>query len=147
MISSLFLTALSIGYMDLPTEAKSYDDNVRDISRFYKQETPSLTIGGGYIIDNKSYITFGTTTGTYTPKLSIGNSFNVGYTNQIKLNKSWSLKYNGQVNYNGSIKNSPCVDEYNRTYYCGDLTAWSDFEGNRNEKISLSGGISFSYKW
>jgi hypothetical protein len=30
--------------------------------------------------------------------------------------------------FGGDTNHKPCLDEYDREYYCGDLTAWSDFE-------------------
>ena len=137
--AGIILTSLSIGYADLPDYALSYDGSARDISQFYEQDIPNVYFGGHYKINDTDYITWNVDTGTHTDKLnSIGAG--VGWTHIKPLNDIWSI--NTAISTRHELTtHTPCTDDYNREYYCGSLTAFSDIERNEhvfNNKISIS---------
>ena len=125
------ITALDIYYADLPDTASSYDGTPRDISQFYDQDIPNFYLAGNYTIDRDDSISWSLNTGTHTSKLNTG-SVSAMWDHVTTLNDNLFLS--SSVGANLSIENhSPCVDSYNRSYVCTNLTAWSDFKGKDNE--------------
>ena len=138
------ITALDIYYTDLPDTAYSYDGETRSVSQFYNQKIPNIYIGGHYEIDDTDYITWNVNTGTHTDKLnSVG--IGIGWTHIEPLNDIWSINTSISTQHELTTHTS-CTDDYNREYYCGNLTAFSDIKRNNhvfNNKIS----ISLSARW
>ena len=129
------LTHLDVGYSNnMPTKAKSYDGKERDIERFYKDEQLNISISGYVILDSGTRITLGFDNGFSTSKLNKSNTYRVGVDQIIDLTDNSYLTVSGATERGGNVRPTPCTDQYNREYYCGNLTAWSDFRGPKDEQ-------------
>ena len=140
------ITAFDIYYANLPDTAYSYDGEARSISQFYNQKIPNVYLGGYYPLGDSTNLLWAVNTGTHTDKLSDG-SLMLGIQHGYKINDKWSIM--GQASITTNFNNhSPCTDNYNRKYYCGNLTAWSDIEGQLNEtEYNPEIRISFNRSW
>ncbi len=116
----------------LYTTATSYDGVNRDVSRFYERSTPSLGINTVFSYNGISG-NVSLNTGTRTEKLSISPSLSGSIGKSWELDSGWSLSGNVGWSLSGSSKHTSCTDSYDREYYCGDLTAWSEFD-NKSTK-------------
>ena len=100
-----------------------------DINRFYSSSMPQILVSGFLMLDGSDAITFGIDTGYASPKLKISPSILLG------LSKRWFTSEKRDAHFiveasgwlGQSVSHEPCYDAYNRGYYCGNLSAWSDF--------------------
>ena len=137
-VLGIAITSLHIAYSDLPTTAYSYDGEARDISQFYDQSIPNIYLDGYSQLDNNNWVTWNLDTGTHTDKLdTVGLGLGINHRIEINNSTDLTLSASTQYSYTG---HSSCSDEYNRKYYCGNLTAFSDIESEQhvfNNQISL----------
>ena len=120
----------------MPTTATSYDGTERDISRFYEDKQFNYTIDIAAKRADTTYI-LGYDNGISTAKYSRSGSLRAGINHTFRLSKRSTIDLFGWRQWVGSVNEVPCTDSYNRQYYCGNLTAWSDYQG---------GSIEDSYK-
>ncbi len=118
---------------NLPTTASSYDGVARDISKFYKDKQINIQ-GSGYIqLDTDTIVTLGGDNGIKTDKYKKSPTYNVGFRQFVPVSDNSYITFGASTQLGGKESHSPCRDGINREYYCGNLTAWSDFEANENE--------------
>ncbi len=125
----------------------SYDNSVcADISHFYKFDHRMLwrfTLIGN-MSDNWG-IRATIITGAKAEKLTVQPRLILGLIKATYLSATKILSSEIYGTLGGDSNHQPCVDEYDREYYCGNLTAWSDF---KNKKISSKEyGIKFLYRY
>ena len=146
-IAGIVITSLNMGFTDLPDTALSYDGKARDISRFHQQDIPDIEVGGYHILDDNDRIKAEISTGTYTEKLDIYPTIDFAWEHIADINDEWSVltSIGGELSLGNH--NRPCTDSFNREYYCGNLTAWSDFKGNEHETFEPKIGITLTRHW
>ena len=140
------ITAFNISYADLPDTALSYDGTARDVSNFYSQSVPNFHLAGRYALQDRTALTWSLDTGTHVKKLNT-LGFGLGLSHRIPTsyqNTYWTVSGSSTVSL---MKHKPCTDSYNREYYCGNLTAWSDFEDKSNAKFKNKIGVSWITRW
>ena len=107
-----------------------YDNAVcYDVGQFYRSAVPQVLVSGYYKLDGNTAINWGIDSGFSSQKLSVSPALLLG------ISKRWYLserrdsqlvfEFSGWLGQ--SIKHRPCSDSYGREYYCGNLSAWSDF--------------------
>ena len=109
----------------------AYDGSVcQSVNEFYKPKAPEFIFTGLYKINGDNILTFGTNTGYDSSKLSVSPSFMIGGATRYYLNekKDSHLIFEGSYWFGSSVSHKPCLDSYDRQYFCGNLTAWSDFK-------------------
>ncbi len=126
------LTSLSVGHsLGLPQTATSYDGEIRSVSEFYEPERTTAEVGGDIYLATDTKISLGLDGGYQSRKLDIDPTLKIGVDHIIGLSSSkdhdLSLRVHGSVSIGGKQNHTPCADSYDREYYCGNLTAWSDF--------------------
>ena len=133
--------------IDMGTEiAYSYDGVARDVSKFYKPTNKQFNVGGYYAFNKyNTLITFHYDNGYNSKKYDIDNSLRLGIAHNEQLTSNFSVQLNADYKFGGEDTHSPCLDDSDRQYYCGDLTAWSDAERNENDKEDYNIGISFKF--
>ena len=146
-IASVVITSLNMGFTDLPSTASSYDGVERDVSKFYQQHIPDIEVGGYHILDKNDRIKAKVSTGTYTEKLDIYPTINFEWEHITELNDEWSILTSLGGKLSLGNHNRPCTDSFDRKYYCGNLTAWSDFKGNKHETFEPKIGITLTRHW
>ena len=129
----------------LPKVAESYDGVKRDVSRFYEEKNQPFYVGGFVILDTNTRINLTFNSGVDTDKLDIGKSVKVGIKQYERLDENWSIVYGGGVTLGGDVEHSPCKDSYSRSYYCGNLTSWSDFGGNQSNSMPYEVSVKLKY--
>lgn len=129
----------------LITTAASYDGISRDVSKFYKPEDRTFSMGGDLYTENTK-ISLYYNNGIDTPKYDKEDMLAVQVTRHIPINKQLSVNITGGYTFGGNESHTSCKDSYNREYYCGNLTAWSDFDAPENKQL-WNTGISINYKF
>jgi hypothetical protein len=135
-----------ISVMSVPTNACStFDGSIcYQVSDFYKPTAPQAIISGYYFYNKNDAIILGLNTGYNSSKLIIQPSIALGYSSRIEFDKSKQFVIEGTRWFGGSIQHKPCVDSFEREYYCGNLSAWSDFHYQSNIN---SYSMRVMYQW
>jgi hypothetical protein len=66
--------------------------------------------------------------GVRTKKLSIKPSLFLGFAQAYAFSNRQHVAISVGHWFGGSISESPCIDAYDRQYWCPNLTAWEDYE-------------------
>ena len=125
----------------------SYDSsvcaNVSDFYRFNHQYLQRFTIVGTF---SKYWgLRASLTTGAQAAKLSLDPRLLIGLIGMKPLSGGRTLSAEVFGSIGGDLRHKPCLDEYDREYFCGSLTAWSDYPTKR---ISFQEyGIKVLYKF
>lgn len=118
---------------ELPTTATSYDGVERDISRFYTPDNLQFHVSGNIDLASNTRIKLSYDNGLETDKLERDPTLNVGIQQFIEITENSVLALSAGVELGGDVEHTSCKDSYGREYYCGNLTAWSDFKQPKNE--------------
>ena len=146
-LAGIVVTSLNMGFVDLPDTAYSYDGKERDISKFYEQTIPTTQIGGYTILDDKNWIEGSISTGLYTRKMDVYPTINATWNHLMPINNNWSVTTQIGAKIDLGTTHRPCTDSYDRKYYCGNLTAWSDFKQKDEINVEPKIGITFTRSW
>ena len=116
----------------------SYDSGVcADISRFYQFDRRLLwrfSFAGN--ISDEWGLRATVVTGAKSLKMTIEPLLIFGIIKAKYLSEATSLSAELYGSVGGKTRHLPCIDAYDREYYCGNLTAWTDFQekqASRNE--------------
>ena len=132
----------------LPEVAYSYDGKARSIERFYKKKKQPFHIGGSIVTRDLYKIDLYHNSGLETKKLDIDSTNKIQISKFIDLGKNWSVIPTAGYAFGGKKTHTSCIDKYNREYYCGTLTAWSDFKDKEKKNINaVNAGITFKYRF
>ena len=71
-------------------------------------------------------LSFGVDSGTQADKLSIAPSLFLGAATNLELAKRHQLLISWGQWFGGKVTERPCLDAYDREYWCPNLTAWKD---------------------
>jgi hypothetical protein len=141
--TSPFVTSSAELILSKPRRVCSgYDNTVcQDLSAKYAQTNVPVLFYGFYKISGDAIFTFGLNTGFDSPKLSVTPSISLGGAKRWYLSsaKTSHIIFEGNYWLGGAIMHRPCLDSYDREYYCPTLTAWRDFSYASNPK-------SYSFK-
>ena len=122
-----------------PTVVSSaYDRSIKsDVSGFYNYSgyrykfiLNTLPFQPGQIIS------VGFDSGVNASKLNIRPSFLLGYVDTYKVSERSLFNLSVGSWLGGHISESPCLDSYDRAYWCQNLTAWSDYHPNYPKQTS-----------
>lgn len=134
LIAGACLTGAQLDYLTVSPQdtpemvAYSYDGVARDVSRFYKPEDPSIKLGASFFIDDDIKITAKYDNGYKAQKYEVEDSLAIQYTQVFDITDNTFLTFSGGTTIGGGSEHESCKDSYGREYYCGSLTAWSDFK-------------------
>ena len=139
------LTTLSVGEPAMQIgNAQSYDGVRRNVEHFYDDKNDNLVAGFVITKDSDTVYDVKFDTGHNTPKYDEDPSLVLGIKKRLWLEQtksgrgSKSVTVAGSNMFGGSVKHTPCLDNFNRQYYCANLTAWSDFEQDNQNEFSLN---------
>ena len=129
--TSIVVTSNAEPLMSKPnTVCSGYDNTVcQDVSDKYTPKNIPLLLYGLYKISGDAIFTFGLNTGFDSPKLSVTPSISLGGAKRwyASGNKTSHIILEGNYWMGAVITHRPCLDSYDREYYCPTLMAWSDF--------------------
>jgi hypothetical protein len=111
-----------------PVASSAYDPSVAyDITNFYKSKNTRVRFISNYQIPRTGFfVSYGFDSGTKAEKLEVSKSFFVGASQAFNPHKSHFFFYSVGRWYGEKITQKPCLDTYDREYWCPSLTAWKD---------------------
>jgi len=120
-----------------PSKITSLYDSYRtfDVSQFYNLSYPRVAAIINFEERKNGLIySIGIDSGYRTSKLSTNTSLFLGVAKTFEFNKNnyFIMSFGSWMGFN--VKESPCVDDYSREYWCQNLMAWSDYRPNSYEK-------------
>ncbi len=129
------------------TVCSAYDTSVcADVSQFYKSANRQLLRLGFVTAFSPSWgIRTQFTVGAHASKVSVNPRLILGLIGTTPLSGGGSISGEVSASVGGDVRHRPCVDEYDRLYYCGSLTSWEDFEGKRVRFSEY--GVRLSYQF
>ncbi len=137
-LSSWVATVNDKPLMARPNNACSaYDASVcQNVNEFYKPDSPELIVTGLYKINSDNILSFGLNTGYSSSKLKVSPSFLIGGAKRFYTSDKKDSHFVVEGNYwlGSNVAHRPCLDSYDREYFCGNLTAWSDFYYDQHPK-------------
>lgn len=136
--------------MSAPSSVCSgYDKAIcHSVSKFYQSNHTPMLISGLYFMNPDEIVQFGMNTGFDSSKLTVAPSAMLGFGKRIHLNKKRTAQIvlNGYKWVGGQVTHRACQDSFDREYFCGNLTAWSDFSWDENPQ-SYAGYVSFTMQF
>lgn len=118
----------------LHTQSKvisEYDatSNSHAIQDFYTATNQRQHLISNFVIPNtNTLISIGYDSGSRAPKISTSNSFFLGLSTFKKINSNSAIFLMLGGWRKERISEQPCLDSYDREYWCPNLTAWSDYK-------------------
>ncbi len=111
-----------------PVAASAYDPTVAyDITKFYQSSNTRFRFISNYRVPEiDAFLSYGFDSGTKAEKLQISKSFFLGFAKAISPVKSHYFFYSWGHWYGEKISEKPCLDSYDREYWCPGLIAWKD---------------------
>lgn len=103
--------------------------NVSSFYKFNKQTLQRVTLVGAFV--NQWGVRIALTAGAQAEKLVVDPRLQVGLIHTQTLAEGRSLSGEIYASVGGDMKHRPCLDAYDREYFCGSLTAWSDYPAKR----------------
>ena len=127
-------------YIPLPLAAPSYgtvcsayDSGVcANVNEFYQFNHKTLQrVTAVVTFSNQWGLRLSFTTGAQATKLALDPRLQIGILRTKAMASGRSLSAEAFSTLGGDTRHKPCLDEYDREYFCGSLTAWSDYPGKR----------------
>lgn len=112
-----------------PTKVSSaYDPSATyDLADFYNSRKQRLRIvANQFIPDTNLLISAGYDSGSTASKISISKTWFLGLSGYQEINKQLFLYFASGAWQKQQVTEQPCVDQYDREYWCPKLIAWSD---------------------
>ena len=144
IIGTMCLTGVQLDYLNISEQrtmhdvAYSYDGMERDVSKFYKPEEPSVKAGGSFFIDDNIKLSLQYDNGYESMKYKRDDSLSIQYTQLFDIKENHYVTFSGGTVIGGEDNHTSCKDSYGREYYCGSLTAWSDFKTDHDTPWNAS---------
>ena len=131
MDTSTFISSNAEVFMSKPGKVCStYDTTIcEDVSDKYAPSNVPLLFQGLYKISENTIVTLGFNTGFESQKVSVTPSGSLGgaYRWHLAANHTSHVIIEGSYWFGAVISHRPCLDSYDREYFCPTLSAWSDF--------------------
>jgi hypothetical protein len=107
-----------------------YDEAISyDLSDMYSYQKPRAALILNFAITAPGTVySIGFDSGVRTKKLSIKPSLFLGFAQAYAFSNRQHVAISVGHWFGGSISESPCIDAYDRQYWCPNLTAWEDYE-------------------
>jgi len=135
------ITSLSVGDESIAAAGQSlmkrqsrtcslYDSAICfDTTRFYKLDIPQIVLSGYAKLDGSNALLFGLDTGFRAQKITVSPALLLGLSHRAYLSERRDAQFVFELAgwLGQSVSHTPCYDSYDRAYYCGNLSAWSDY--------------------
>lgn len=112
----------------LSVVASGYDTSIaHDLSDFYTAKNLRQRWVLNYLEPASRWlVSFGYDSGMQADKLSIESSVFLGVAKNVELAKQHHLLVSWGQWFGGKVTERPCIDAYEREYWCPNLTSWKD---------------------
>ena len=106
-----------------------YDQSVaHNVEHFYKPAAPRVKMIMHYSGWHEGEVfTFGFDTGFSAAKIEMEPALFIGYTRAFQVAELTHITLGVGSWFGGRVSESPCLDSYDREYWCPALTAWTDY--------------------
>ena len=124
-----FTQSTGRSFLSVPRTAYSaYDDSIAyPLTPFYTPKNTRYRWIANYMEPFTQWlISFGYDSGMQADKLSVAPSTFIGLAKTIEIDKANSLSVSWGQWFGGKVTERPCLDAYDRQYWCPNLTAWID---------------------
>lgn len=108
--------------------SSAYDKTVSyDLTNFYNSKSHRThLVLNQFLPSTDLMISLGFDSGSSTQKITISKTWFMGLAGYKKLNNHLFFYFSAGSWQKQSVTEFPCLDEYNREYWCPTLSAWSD---------------------
>jgi hypothetical protein len=108
--------------------SSAYDQAIaHNISDFYNAANTRQRWVINYLEpDSRWLFSLGYDSGSQTDKLTIESSLFLGTAKNFELAKQHHLLFSWGQWFGGKVTERPCLDAYDRAYWCPNLTAWTE---------------------
>lgn len=124
--------------MAVPTTVCSgYDASVcHPVGKFYQSSRIPIFASALVFLNRDEIVQLGFNSGFNSAKLTVTPSIMLGAGQRFYVNKSRTsqIVLHGYRWFGGRVTHRPCLDSFDREYFCGNLTAWSDFTWDAHPK-------------
>lgn len=105
----------------------AYDDSTSyNLGRFFRARNNRLSLIANWATIAGTIWSVGIDSGHSSQKIKLQGSLFLGATSSWQTNRNQVITLGFGSWHGGGVRESPCVDEYDRRYYCPTLIAWSD---------------------
>ena len=114
-----------------PRVTSEYDDtsNAYAMTHFYTAAKQRQHLISNFVIPNtKALISIGYDSGSRAEKIAISKTFFIGLSAYKRLDSNTAIFFMAGGWQKERITEQPCIDDYDREYWCPNLTAWSDYK-------------------
>jgi len=129
--SNLTATVNANTLLMLPNNVCSAYDNVicHRISNFYTPTNTPFIATGIWRLSKNTIVHLGLNTGFQSAKLTVSPALFLGFGQRFFLDSKRlsHIVIEGSTWAGSKVGHKPCIDDYQREYFCGNLTAWSDY--------------------
>lgn len=125
------ISANDVTLMERPdTVCSSYDSGLcYNVKKFYSPHIPQVSITGLFALDGSTMLQWGINTGFDSEKLTVSPSIMLGLAKRFYFSdaRDSHIIFEASDWFGGSVKHRSCTDDFNRQFFCGTVSAWSDF--------------------
>lgn len=131
LVEAQMLAAPTLGPRGIVCSA--YDDTVcSDVGGFYRSPKTHLWQVGMVASLSPSFgLRLRLTEGVSAPKATLRPRLLTGWILHRPMGGQRTLMAEIYTSWGGDLVHRPCIDAYDRQYYCAHLTAWEDFPAKR----------------
>ena len=142
------LAPINVATLDGPSMDIAYDytGKQHNIAHFYEKEGEAVSIDAVALFSNGLAVRLGGNSAIDTAKYDVKPSYRVGATKAWELNDRLSLTTGFDYQFTGESRDSACLDQFDREYYCATLTPFSE-KGSSNAKDPYSVSLRVSYQF
>lgn len=122
------------------TVCSSYDSSLcYDVKKFYSPHIPQVSMTGLYALDGSTMLQWGFNTGFESQKLTVSPAIMIGFAKRFYLSDARDSHIIIEASdwFGGSVKHRPCTDDFNREFFCGTISAWSDYTYDSRPKSTF----------
>ena len=111
----------------------AYDSSVQhDVSKFYRPDKMHVNAMMHYAGRRAGEVfSFGFDSGFSATKMKVKPALFFGYARAFEVTKTTAVSMSAGGWLGGKVSEKPCLDAYDREYYCPTLTAWTDYRPPR----------------
>ena len=146
---AIFLKNTGEVLFSAPERAVSgYDSAIaHDVGKFYQADNKRVNIVINKYLGSTGILTsVGFDGGSRAKKFKVSNSKYLGFARSFSFGSRSTLYVSTGRWFGGEVSESPCIDSYEREYWCVNLTAWIDrpvIKSRKEEHFDIVWQLSF----
>ena len=111
------------------TVSSGYDSSIKYyVGNFYKSNKRYQFIFNILGVQKGQFFSVGYDNGVHAEKLTVNQSLFLGFSQAFEVTEHTLFNIGFGAWFGGNTSESPCVDSYDREYWCQNLTSWADYK-------------------